>query len=499
MPGTRASAALGSLVLLAAWPRAQDVASVRQVLPLDEAAASAAGITLQRRNDKVVQVRAEAEPPLRLALGEPVTECRVGRTADGRCLAILAGGLQESLTISLVDLRSGASAVFPTHGGRLLPGSFQDGLGSWPLLEEDGLVFFAFERDGRVLLRAVDWNGAVYLATELSEGASGYAIRIQETTRRVHVDVRGGAPLSFLHPRAPRLEIVPQRPEFGLLAPGIPGRAQVLLRNAGGRPLDLEWTLRGAGFAIQEPAALRLGPGQERAVRVEASAAAPGVLEGVLHVRAAAGLGWDVPLRAEVVAATAIEPAPRAEAPEAEAAAALPAPAPSPAPGRPRLAELSVDPLPGQTLRIRGAFAGSDRPDSFALLDGVAHCGSATVDGAGRFEVEVPWRPGALLTLALPGAVPPLPFVAAPPRLRDTEAGVLVQGRPGGDVLLVQWSQPPRDGRGGRVLQAWWARLDSRGSLLLRAGSLAGSAAAHMQAFTADRLRSNLLEVRPRA
>jgi hypothetical protein len=192
-------------------------------------------------------------------------------------------------------------------------------------------------------------------------------------------------------------------------------------------------------------------------------------------------------------------PAPAATAEEAsEAPAVARVAAQTQTQARPRLADLRVEPLTAETLRIRGTFAGAEHPASLTLLDGVAPCGSANVDGEGRFEVTAPWRPGAFLTVALPGSITPLPFAATPPRLNETEAGVVVQGRPGGDVLLVQWSQPPRDGRAGRVLHAWWTRLDSQGALALRADGFAGASPAHLQAFTADRLSSNVLELRPR-
>ena len=133
------------------------------VAELTPAEAVAAGIEFQREENtgRVTLIRwSSGELEIDIPLAEPVEQCVVGLTEEGKELVILAGGVAASLDLYIVP-DDGEFFRYSTEGGRRLPRRVNGGQGSWPMVEGRQLVFFAYELGGNLEFRVVDFDGVL--------------------------------------------------------------------------------------------------------------------------------------------------------------------------------------------------------------------------------------------------------------------------------------------------------------------------------------------------
>lgn len=284
------------------------------------------------------------ERGVRIPLADPAEECAFGTDAGGRTLAILAGGLRESLELYLVAADGTVLCRVPTEGGRRLPRSFQHGSGSLPSLDGQGLAVFAYEKGDRVVIAAIDLEGRVLATHECSRDTSEYRVEVDARGDRVRIQVgQGPAGFELPHPTAPRLAIDSRVIDFGRLKPGAEATRSLRLENLGGRPLVLELAVDRPEFRIHGAARVELPPAGSLLVGLAFTAGTPGARRARLLLHSPS---FDRPrelvLTGEVEAVRpASQPAPQpapppTSYPDSHERPAAPAPAPGSAtPSRP--------------------------------------------------------------------------------------------------------------------------------------------------------------------
>ena len=350
----------------------------------------------------------------RIPLAEAVLDCSFGQSADGKTLAILAGGLRESLDLYLVDHQGGVLMRLPTYGGHCLPRSFNDGAGSLPALDGQDLVLFAFEREGRIHFRAVDPAGGVHAsAKDLSLEVTGFQATSNSRTSKVEVRFAGAAQaLRFDHPSAPVFEVVPVVVTFPATPVGERVLGSVQVRNKGRRPVEVTPFGEAGEFRIESTGRVMIGPGERATLAVSFTPRVPGSRTGqiTLHgprelVIRARGKGLDLPVVGLAGGAVGAEP----HAPRVAWRSLTPArpvsgpprseePAPlalsSGKPARSARAELEardgflvVRGAPFQTFVLAALEAGRQEGDARPMLGGLR--GQLDADGVCRMPISV--------------------------------------------------------------------------------------------------------------
>lgn len=268
-----------------AVPRAIDATSlgIRLIAPIEGPPGRTVAIDFPAAGDREIFER--------LPLARPVSDVLIA--PDGRgAFFVLAGGVAEDLDLYRFDPLRRSIDRFPTSGGRRLPDSFADGLGSWPVECGSGLYLFAFERDGEIRFRA-QTNQRVVAERRLPIECLGFAGSFDTVTHLVAVRFDGpiDAPqgrMEFLHPKAPRLGLVgarDRRIDFGELALNANASRTIELRNDGEHPLPLTLSLEGPFTAAERlPLPCEIPPDGVRGLEIAFEATAVGDARGRLIV-----------------------------------------------------------------------------------------------------------------------------------------------------------------------------------------------------------------------
>jgi hypothetical protein len=344
-PGRRSLSRPIAALLPALWlaPLAAQAATSLTAVETPVPLASAGEVGLQQisRGGQTVQLQvAPLAPldsqPIEVPVVEHRADWRFGVSADRRFVVGLAGGIRDDLDLYVVDRRRGRWLRYPTAGGRLLPDRFAGGNGTWPQLQHEHLILFAYARHGRVELRVLDFEARVLASESAPEGVTGVDYRFDESCGEIEVALAGGGPkVRVPHPLAPWLEIVEPSVEFGAAAPGTEVRRELTLRNRGRTLLRVHWAAPNAPFRAGVAPPLEIVPGGTKELTLWFAPAEPGPAQELLRCTT------NGPLRRTSVvlrgAGIAPPPPPPAEAPPAEAPARVeqlpqePAPPPRPA------------------------------------------------------------------------------------------------------------------------------------------------------------------------
>jgi hypothetical protein len=464
----------------------------------------------------------------RLPFVAPVRDLEVGRL-DGGVLIVLAGGVREDLDLYRFDPGSRAFVRYGTEGGRRLRSSFADGLGSWPLADQGGLLLFAFEREDSLHFRAVV-GGRVLASRALPVDCQGFAPRLDQQAWQVGVEFAGPgggaqARLEFAHPTAPRLRVLDApggRVDFGAFEVGGLVRRTIRFENFGGRVLAGEATVEG-GFALTAEGAstraLRIEPEQVLDVDLWARSGSAGPQLGRLVFQSPQPEARaSIELRAIARAAPeAAIPGPPTSVGETEAgAAAAPARAADPDIPPPTVAS-PVLARPDQ-VRLEARWRGSGRlllVVRLAAADrglGVvwlrvggegAVAQRLPVQALGRVECEIEASALDPVELAAAGPTGPVGWDEVgriPPALRFQGPWVVVHG-PRDSVYELLQVDGPQDGPRW-VLRRWQGRTDGRGLARFDAATFAGEGAGPVRLQLAIESegrvrRSQVLEIGP--
>jgi hypothetical protein len=361
---------------------------------------------------------------------------------DPDLLVVLAGGIRRALVVYFIDA-SGAIGRLITDDGRRLPAAFNAGQGSWPIAIGGGAFVVAFERAGKVELRAVGFGDKVLAARSLPAGATGFEVAFEPSIYKVKVQPMGGEddrPLEFVHPSAPRVEFAQVEVDFGIVPVGEVQRTVTRLHNPSNQILEI--SLQADGVFHSETPSLRLRPGEAGDVALMFAPVAERTHRGRLFAQhAGAELPQALTLRGRgrgplATVATAEFVVPRDSAtPVADAVLAQ--------------AQASTAPSPPAPA---GAAADVGRPADAALRAGMPDT---------RLE-----------------AAP------QPPRLSLLGEVVEISGQRGEDlVLAVVSTRAPRAGAVSRPLAAWRARLSAtEGTLRVAVSTLTAAVRADQSA-----------------
>lgn len=250
--------------------------------------------------------------PQRLVFSRPVARWEAGALADGRWL-ILAGGVERALDLYVFDPRDGSAGLpFGTSGGLRMPAMFNEGLGSWPLVETPHLFLFVVEQGEGCRFHAVDFSRGVprsLAQQDLAPDVRGFDVQFDADSQRVAVGFTGDpARVEFAHPLAPLPVVTPQSVEFGQLQAGASAEREISLHNAGRRPLHWRVGCDGAAFSLDAPGEAVdrvLQPGARAMLRVRFMPLGLGVQSGVVRVYTAVAPGGvvSIAIRGESVLA----------------------------------------------------------------------------------------------------------------------------------------------------------------------------------------------------
>lgn len=489
---------------LGAGARAQglDPAPLRPVQPLDlRRPESGLEVLVQEGLCRRVTWRSgPGAQPMEVPLHPPVRDLEAGLHRDSGILVLLAGGVQanEPLTIHLLG-RNGRRQVLDTSGGSRLPARFNDGLGSWPLVEGEHVVLLAYLRAGRIEFRALDLNGHLHAVRSFPTSGptlSGFRAEADPVTSEVRVFFAGEPqPLVFPHPLAPRVELERSLLDFGRVVVGSTARATLEVRNTGGRPLQMDLELEAGPFQWIGAAVVEVPPGESLVGEVRFRPRNPGPVQERLVLQSNAANGQvAVALRGEGGLAREPEPPTTAPAPtggepaaepRAEPAGAAPAPDVAPPPSHPtlrmppRVLGLEIVPAGEGRVRVSGALAESSQGAQIRLRASSGHRTVAEVAPAGAFAAELRATPGDGLFAAwtvwdgpptrevLLGRV--LPFLVA-----VDGPGVEIRGWPGAPFTLFSVVPDP-DGDGiDLVLDAWDGKLGPDGTTVVDLARVGG-------------------------
>lgn len=203
----------------------------------------------------------------RLPLPVAGSRVAVGQIGSDR-LAVLAAGVREALVVYVVD-SGGAIARLATDDGRRLPPSF-NGEGSWPLAVGRDVFVVAYEKDLRIEVRAFGFGGKMFAARTFPAEVRGFDVSVDTRLHRVQVlpdGVAGLAPLDFLHPLAPRIELEGAVLDFGAVPLDGSRRVRARLRNPTTEAIDVDVRVVGA-FRLDVPQ-VRVGPSATEELVVE--------------------------------------------------------------------------------------------------------------------------------------------------------------------------------------------------------------------------------------
>jgi hypothetical protein len=257
-----------SLVLVGAVQSQAPVA----VVELDAKAMADKGVVLQRDGgsgkEKMVVMVGWGE--IKIPLEKPVTECAIGLVRGGKELVVLAGGVRSSLDLYLVQ-DDGSFQRYATDGGRRLPRKFNDGAGSWPIVEGRHLLLFGYEKGAGIEFRALDFDGRVLLERRVKASVEGFSVKSDPDRGEVRVEFGSGPkPSTIRHPLAPRLELS----RWGLIdflevEVGSSSRQFLEVSNRGKRTLRLKIELSKRGFELKGRLPEKLAPGKTHRLRIE--------------------------------------------------------------------------------------------------------------------------------------------------------------------------------------------------------------------------------------
>ncbi|MHC5062452.1 MAG: hypothetical protein ACYTG5_00600 [Planctomycetota bacterium] len=223
----------------------------------------------------------------RVPLTRPVSDWRIAEL-PGSVYVILAGGIRESLDLYLYASKSGVVQLIDTDGGRLLSEEFAQGEGSWPSFEGRELVFFPFEREDKLQMTVVNFQGQVLATQQLPLDVDGYQVQIHRESQQLRVSFPGRSEeLRFLHPTAGRLVF-----DSGLVLFSGPERRGVLLRNEGRSALRIKLAVQGKGFRIigKDDIEIPAQSSREVSLEMQSGADAQGRLSISSPVEGASGL-----------------------------------------------------------------------------------------------------------------------------------------------------------------------------------------------------------------
>ena len=490
---------------------------------------------------RITQVRlGDLEVPLK----DPVASCEAAQSADGKLAVLLAGGVRTSLDVYLVDRESGAFYVFRTFGGRRLPATFDGngGQGSWPSLEGKALVLLCYEKDARVQLRAIDFEGRIHASRELPLSTQRFHAASDEY--QVRVSFPDEPPLLFPHPLAPRLELQSGMVAFGPVVLGERAERRLVLHNTGRRLLALRLELAPGAFALPAGGTWTVPPSGRTEVPLEFRP-----LEvGDQHVRLTivprtrepqgavvllSGSGIDAAEAARVEAAAAIgalpqlRPAgggpPPARVPAVAVAPAVPAavpPAAPPAPpalNAPDPQQVWTERLGAARVAVRGQLSDEERrrlaglPLTVEIAVGDAPAVRVPVGDDGRFLCELAAERGERVRLTLvSGEQRSSAAVLGPllPCLEQDGGELVVRAAPEQAFLLLAVAVAADSEEAGvepriaRTLGAWRGRAaGASGEARVPLAFLgSGSAPVHLIAVVESDgkvQRSNVLTVKP--
>jgi len=412
-----------------------------------------------------------------------VRDIEAGLLPEAGILVLLAGGVRpsESLDIYLVGA-DGRYRVFETHGGARLPARFNDGLGSWPIVEDEHLILLAYQREGRIEFRATDLRGQLFAMRSYGPKepvVTGMRAEADPLTNEVRVFFTGDpAPLLFPHPLAPRVELSPALVDFGVVGTGGSAGRELELHNVGSRPLQLaELELEDGPFQVEGTTGVELAPAARTtiALRFRPVQAGPQQVRLYVHSNAAnprvavtlRGEGAAAAARSEPVAVQERPPEPKAQPPAAPSASPPPAPRllgtaiETAGKGRVRVAGMLLAPAAVAQLRVRASNGG------VAL---------ARVGASGAFQVELQAGPGDVLhAMAIgPGGKqsPERMLGRVLPALMTPDGRLEVLGPPYGSFVLLSVVPAPDGDNAELVLDAWEGALGPDGRGRIDAGSL---------------------------
>ncbi len=486
-----------ALVLVTISP-AQDVTPGPLIVqPLSESGLQAQGVRFQRQEGKQEgKILLLSWQGVELPLKNPASNCVCGLSPDGQHLVVLAGGVEESLDLHVIQRGGGVKYPYLTEGGRRLPDSVNGGQGSWPWMEGGDLLLFAYEKEGSLEFRAVDLGGRVFASRSLPATVTAWEVLSNADQGGVRVTFQGAVeskvePLEFFHPLAPRLEMENSRLSFGTVRLGQWVQQILRLSNTGKRPLNLQVQLSPGAFTLPAEVPKRLQAGQKVELTLRFAPTVAGPQEARLQIQAS---GVITETQA-VLRGHGMSPAPIAK-PEVEAEVVDPV---TPGDGRPStevpppaIKELAPDspatlakaywqlfPMGSGEVLLQGALSVS-RPGLRLLLrqDGDDKVVTCPVDPRGRLQYRIAAKAGDSLSVAYQ---PPnqtlgqelswVPVGRVPASLMQENQQILLCGLPNQAFELAQVTM--QAGQVQRFLHRWRGRLDSAGRCVLPVNFLA--------------------------
>ncbi|MGE3878580.1 MAG: hypothetical protein AB7I19_05940 [Planctomycetota bacterium] len=437
----------------------------------------------------------------RLPLARPVSDVQIAPDGRGAFL-VLAGGVAEDLDLYRFDPLRRSIDRFPTSGGRRLPDSFANGLGSWPVESGAGLYLFAFERDGEIRFRA-QTSQRVVAERRLPIECVGFTASFDAVSHLVAVRFDGpiDAPLGrmeFLHPRAPRLGLVgarDRRIDFGELALHANASRTIELRNDGEHPLPLTLSLEGPFLAAERlPLPCEIPPDGVRSLEIAYEATAVGDARGRLIVQSpVAGSSLELalvatvapprPPRSDDASATAPIQVKRTENPAGDRSTGVGGASVVPDRSAPPLPAPRLDPARGPRFRwldgnrvrvdVRLVAEGDAKPVLFRNERTGMVVATRIGAGATHASAVLTARAGDPLTIAFAANGSPGAIGTAPSALRVEGGELVVIAPPGERFLLLRVSR-----EGGRPMLAGRGllrrgRVGPDGTLRIAADSVA--------------------------
>lgn len=477
-------------------PQGELAVPLQRVTPIDWRRPET-NLTVEQADGRIRRVSWQpagaAVPKVIIPLRNPVTDLEAALLPSGDGLVLLAGGVREgeSLDLYVADKTSRVYA-FETNGGSQLSQDFAHDLGSWPVVDGNDLLLFAYLRQGMIEFRAVDlsWSDphrekASPLAqrTLPATGGNGEAVRgftavSDLASNQVHVSFDGaGQPIDFPHPLAPRLQLQQMLLDFGRLELGGARERVLQVGNTGKRPLRLSLAAY-EPFAIEGDLVRNIEPGGEIGIHLQfRPQVAQAFQERLQLISNASNPTLTVPLRGTGFDPAAAVAAP-VPAPEPQPAATVSSEAPpAPPPPPPKMASaptvlsctaVHIDSDGAGRVRVTG-IANAAGPGIDLVVrsgdDGEAHT-SASASGA--FQVSLPAAAGAALQITAVGEdgsrSQTLELGYVLPRLQRGDGYLELRG-PAGKAFVLFAVELGADGEAiERVGPAWRGSLGSLGS-----------------------------------
>lgn len=353
-------------------------------------------------------------------------------------LVALAGGLRESLDIYVLTAAGGIRRL-ASDGGRRLQSSFGGGLGSWPIAVGDQVFVAAYEKAGRIEVRAFGPGQQVFGSRAWPMSVRGFDVAVQGhkvVVRPIGADLDA---LEFAHPQMPRVDVTPAQHDFGGVVLGEVAVVAARLTNPSPVATSVELKVDAPGFTVR-PAVVQIGRRGLVDVTVSFRPEQAGEHRATLLVHGGGQLQSSMSLTGQGVARVAVavraasEPEatpPRAEPEVVKAAPDVPVPAPAaPVAAAPVLVPVyqpaAISP-PGLALVGRELLVEASAGERVLLAAVAVHS---------RDGETVATRPLATWLLQLPAQAATIRVPVAAVLTGEVEAHFLVLRRAAGQVAM---------------------------------------------------------------